>query len=137
MSPEIQAFTNAIAIALAHMGLTMALLFAGATVYALITPHKEIQLIQEGNTAAALSFGGMIVALALPLALSLARSTTLAEVGLWGVMSVAVQLLIFRLTDMLLAGLPERIREGELAAATLLVSAKLATAMVLAAALAG
>jgi putative membrane protein len=137
MSPEIQAFTNAIAIALAHMGLTMVLLFVGATVYALITPHKEIQLIQEGNRAAALSFGGMIVALALPLALSLAGSTTLAEVGLWGVMSVAVQLLIFRLTDMLLAGLPERIREGEMAAATLLVSAKLATAMILAAAFAG
>ena len=54
MSPEIQAFTNAIAIALAHMGLTLVLLFAGATIYALITPHKEIQLIQEGNTAAAL-----------------------------------------------------------------------------------
>jgi putative membrane protein len=48
-----------------------------------------------------------------------------------------VQLLIFRLTDMLLAGLPERIREGEMAAATLLVSAKLATAMILAAAFAG
>ena len=71
------------------------------------------------------------------MALALAGSNTLAEVGLWDVRSVAVQLLIFRLTDMLLAGLPERIREGELAAATLLVSAKLATAMVLAAALAG
>lgn len=137
MLPEIQAFTNAIAIALAHMGLTMVLLVGGATIYALITPHKEIGLIQEGNAAAALSFGGVIVALALPLAMSLAASNTLAEVGLWGVMSVAVQLLVFRLTDMLLAGLPDRIREGEMAAATLLVSAKLATAMVLAAAMAG
>ena len=137
MLPEIQAFTNAIAIALAHMGLSMALLIGGATIYALITPHKEIGLIQEGNAAAALSFGGVIVALALPLAMSLAASNTLAEVGLWGVMSVAVQLLVFRLTDMVLAGLPERIREGEMAAATLLVSAKLATAMILAAALAG
>ncbi len=137
MLPEIQAFTNAIAIALAHMGLSMALLIGGATIYALITPHKEIGLIQEGNAAAALSFGGVIVALALPLAMSLAASNTLAEVGLWGVMSVAVQLLVFRLTDMLLAGLPERIREGEMAAATLLVAAKLATATILAAALAG
>ena len=109
---------------------------SGVTIYALITPHKEISLIQDGNAAAALSFGGVIVALALPLALSLASSSTLAEVALWGVMSVAVQLLVFRLTDMVLAGLPERIREGEIAAATLLVSAKLATAMILAAAMA-
>ena len=137
MSPEIQAFTNAVGIVLTHLGVTMALLIGGATIYALITPHKELAQIRQGNAAAAVSFGGVIVALALPLALSLAASTTLIEVGLWGVMSVAVQLLVFRLTDMVLSGLPKRIAEGEMAAAVVLVSAKLATAMIFAAAVAG
>jgi putative membrane protein len=137
MSPEIQAFTNAILIALGHAGLTLALLVAGAALYALMTPHKEISLIRDGNAAAAVSFGGVLVALALPLALSLTASATALEIGLWGTMTVAVQLLAFRLTDMMLAGLPQRIREGEVAAAVLLVSAKLATAIVLAAAVAG
>ena len=66
MSPEIQAFTNAILIALGHAGLTLALLVTGAVLYALMTPHKEISLIRDGNAAAAVSFGGVLVALALP-----------------------------------------------------------------------
>ena len=65
MSPEIQAFTNAILIALGHAGLTLALLVTGAVLYALMTPHKEISLIRDGNAAAAVSFGGVLVALAL------------------------------------------------------------------------
>lgn len=47
-----------------------------------------------------------------------------------------VQLAVFRLTDLVLHGLPARIAKGEMAAATLLVAAKLATALVLAAAVA-
>ena len=50
---------------------------------------------------------------------------------------VVLQLLAFRLVDMLLTGLPQRIRDGETAAAVLLVGAKLATALILAAALTG
>lgn len=137
MSPEIQAFTNAILIALAHGAISLALLAAGAVLYAFLTPHKEITQIRGGNAAAALSFGGVLVALALPLALSLTASTSALEILLWGVMTVAVQLLVFRLIDMLFAGLPQRVAEGEVSAAALLVSAKLASAMVLAAAVAG
>ena len=51
--------------------------------------------------------------------------------------TVALQLLAFRLVDMLLTGLPQRIRQGEIAAAILLVGAKLSTALILAAALTG
>jgi putative membrane protein len=48
-----------------------------------------------------------------------------------------MQLLAFRIVDLVLTGLPQRIREGEISAAVLLVSAKLATALILAAALTG
>ena len=41
---------------------------------------------------------------------------------------------MFRIIDLLLTGLPQRIREGEIAAAALLVAAKLAVALILAAA---
>ena len=137
MSPEIQAFTNAILIALAHGAISLALLVAGAVLYALLTPHKEITQIRDGNSAAALSFGGVLVALALPLAVSLTASASALEILLWGIMTVVVQLLVFRLIDMLFAGLPQRVAEGEVSAAALLVSAKIASAMVLAAAVAG
>jgi len=137
MSPEIQAFTNAILIALAHGALTLGLLLVGATLYGFLTPHKEIAQIRDGNGAAALSFGGVLLALALPLALSLTASTSAIEILLWGTMTLAVQLLVFRLIDMMFAGLPQRVADGEVSAAALLVSAKLAAAMILAAAVAG
>ena len=59
------------------------------------------------------------------------------DILIWGMATVALQLLAFRLVDMLLTGLPQRIRQGEMSAAILLVGAKLSTALILAAALTG
>ena len=136
-SPEIQAFATGFPLTVMHGGITVLILFAGAALYILLTPHREIALIRDGNTAAALSLGGVLVGLAIPLSVSLKASTNLIEIGLWGVATVIVQLLIFRLVDVVLRGLPKRIQEGEMAAATMLVGAKLATALIIAAAVSG
>jgi putative membrane protein len=136
-SPEIQAFATGFPVTLLHAGVTVLILFAGAALYVLLTPHKEITLIREGNVAAAVSLGGVLVGLAIPLAVSLKASTNLIELALWGVATLLVQLLIFRLTDLVLHGLPRRIQDGEMAAAAMLVGAKLATALIFAAAVAG
>ena len=136
-SPEIQAFATGFPITLMHAGLTVTILFLGAALYVLLTPHKEITLIREGNSAAAISLGGVMLGLAIPLAMSLHASTSLIEIGIWGASTVAVQLLVFRIVDLVLRGLPQRIQEGEVSAAALLVGAKLATALILAAAVAG
>ena len=137
MSPEIQAFTTGFPTTLLHAGVTLLILVAGAGVYILLTPHKEIRLIREGNVAAAVSLAGVMVGLSIPLAVSLNASTSMVEIGLWGVATIAVQLLAFRLVDLVLHGLPKRIADGEMAAAALLVGAKLATAVILAAAMGG
>ena len=84
-----------------------------------------------------MAFSGVLVGLAIPLATSLSVSTSLKDIALWGVATVVLQLLAFRIVDLLLSGLPQRIREGEVAAAVLLVGAKLSTALILAAALTG
>lgn len=136
-SPEIQAFATGFPLTLLHAGVTLLILVLGATIYALLTPHKEIALIRDGNSAAALSLGGVMVGLSIPLAVSLSASTSVIEIAVWGAATVAVQLLVFRLVDLVLRGLPQRIQEGEVSAAALLVGAKLATAIVLAAAVAG
>lgn len=136
-SMEIQAFSTGFLVTLGHTGLTLVILLLGAALYAALTPHREIALIREGNTAAALSLGGVLIGLALPLASSLSASVSPLEIGLWGAATVAVQLLVFKAIDWILRGLPERIQEGEISAACLLVGAKLASALILAAALAG
>lgn len=136
-SPELQAFASGFPTALLNAGIALVILLAGAIIYALLTPHREISLIREGNAAAAISFGGVLVGLAIPVAVALAHSNSVAEMALWGVASLAVQLLVFRIVDMILRGLPQRIQEGEVAAAAVLVGAKLAVAIILAAAWTG
>ncbi len=136
-SMEIQAFSIGFVTTLGHAGLTLLILVLGAALYAVLTPHREIALIREGNTAAALSFGGVLIGLALPLASSLSASVSPLEIGLWGAATIAVQLLVFKIIDWILRGLPERIQEGEVSAACLLVGAKIASALIFAAALAG
>lgn len=136
-SPEIQAFATGFPTTLLHAGMTLLILVLGAGLYILLTPHKEIRLIREGNVAAAVSLGGVLVGLAIPLAVSLNASTSLIDIGLWGAATIAVQLLVFRLIDLVLHGLPKRIQDGEMAAAAFLVGAKLSTALILGAAMAG
>ena len=137
LRPEILAFGTGFVVTLVHAGVTLLMLFLGAFVYSILTPYKEIAQIRDGNSAAAVGYGGVIICLAIPLAASMAASTTLREILLWGGATVLLQLIVFRLVDFLLAGLPARINEGEVSAAVLLVSAKLAAALILAAAVSG
>lgn len=136
-SPEIQAFAAGFPVTLLHAGVTVAILFAAATLYVMLTPHKEIALIRDGNTSAAVSLAGVSLGLAIPLAVSLKASTGLVDLALWGVAITLVQLLVFRLVDFLLHGLPKRIQDDEMAAAVMLAGAKVATALILAAAVSG
>ncbi len=135
--PELDAWAAGFPILLLHAGLMLAILFAGATIYGFLTPYREIPLIREGNSAAALSFGGMLAALALPLAFALATSKSWLDVVIWGATTTLVQLFLFWLTDLIFQGLPQRVREGDVAAAALMTAAKLATAAILAGAIAG
>jgi len=136
-TPELQAFATGFPVTLLHVAVTMLILVAGAGLYILLTPHKEIALIREGNAAAGTSLAAVLVGLAIPLAVSMHASTTVIEVALWGVSTIMVQLLIFRLADLVLHNLPKRIQDGEVAAAIALGGVKVATALILAAAVAG
>jgi len=134
---DVQAFFKSFPLSLLHAAVTLIILLIGATIYALITPYKEISQIREGNGAAAVAFGGVIIGLAIPLAMALNASNSLLQIGLWGGGTALVQLLLFRITDFILVGLPARVQEGEVSAAVLLVAAKLAVAFILAAAMSG
>lgn len=136
-SPEVQAFASGFPVLVLHLAVTFGLLGLGATLYALLTPWKEVALIRQGNAAASVALGGVLLGLAIPLAVSLSVSTTVRDIAIWGVATLVLQLFAFRLVDLILTGLPQRIQQGEIAAAILLVAAKLATALILAAALTG
>jgi putative membrane protein len=137
MTPEVQAFASGFPLTLLHAGLTLLFLALGVALYAVLSPHKEVQLIRQGNAAATLSLAGVVLGLGVPLAAALAASPSILEIALWAAAVLFVQLVVFRLIDALLAGLPQRMQEGDIPAAVLLTSAKLSAALVLAAAVAG
>jgi len=136
-SPEVDAWASGFPVMLLHGAIALAIFASGAALYALITPHREIQLAREGNSAAAISFGGVLVGLALPLAFALAASTSALEAALWCVSTAIVQLFLLWLIDLVFVGLPRRVREGDVGAAALLLAARLAAGALLAAAVAG
>ena len=75
--PELAAWSTGFPVTLLHVGVTLLILLLGSVLYAVITPHRELQLVRSGNAAAALSLGGALVGLALPLAFALSASTSL------------------------------------------------------------
>ncbi len=122
---------------LVHSATSLLILFVGIGIYMKLTRHDEMALIRAGNSAAALSLGGAIVGLALPLAFSLAASVSLWDLLIWGVVALVLQLVAFRLADLFLKDISARITAGDMAAATFLVSVKLGTALINAAAISG
>ncbi len=110
---------------------------AAIYIYIKITPYDDIKLIRDGNTAAAVSLSGAIIGLALPLAFAMASSISVWEVLIWGPVTLVLQLIAFRVADLVLKDLSRRIVDGEMGAAILLVSIKLGAAAINAAAVTG
>ena len=88
----------------------------GIVIYTRLTPHKELKLVQEGNMAAAISFSALAI---------------------WGTVSLFLQLFLFRITDAIFRGMPERIEANEVPAATVLAAFKLSGSLILAVAIIG
>ncbi|MEM7728763.1 MAG: DUF350 domain-containing protein [Pseudomonadota bacterium] len=114
-----------------------AIFVAALLLYVWLTPHKEFALVGQGNMAAAVHLSSLILALSLPLAACMIHKVSLGDVAVWGTVSVALQLFLFRMTDMVFRGIPALIEDGVVAPALVLGAFKLAGSIVLAFAIAG
>jgi putative membrane protein len=120
MEAILQSLISGIPILALHLVTTFAILVGGMGIYMWITPYADIRLVREGNTAAAVALGGAFLGLAVPLAGSLAGSVTTLDILLWGIATLVVQLISFKVVDLVLRGLPKRISEGEMSAGVFL-----------------
>lgn len=120
-----------------HFAVTLLILVAGVLIYLMLTPHNETRLIRENNTAAGVAFGAVILSLALPLGMCLARSVSVPDIIVWGVVALIVQLGTFFVARLVFHDLVARIERGEMASAAALGATHLAVAIVNAAAIAG
>ena len=116
---------------------TLALLGIGMACYIALTPFNEWRLVQEGNAAAGIVVAGTLVALALPLAATLATSVLVLDIVLWGLVALVIQLTTFFIAATLLRGLRAMIESGNVAAALVLIGIQIAVALLNAGAMAG
>ncbi len=122
---------------LVQLAVTLALLVAGVAVYTRITPFDERRLVAEGNAAGGLTLAGSIVALAIPLAATLATRAVVLDILLGGVVALILQLVAFAVATLLIRDLRGQIESGNVASAAALVGVQLGVALINAAAMAG
>lgn len=122
---------------LLHLAATLLLLGLGVAGYMAMTPFHERRLIAQGNAAAGMVLGGTVVALAVPLAATLATSTAALDILVWGAVAVLFQLIAFAVAALLVRDLRAQVDAGNTAAAMTVVGVQIAFALVNAAAMAG
>ncbi len=137
MEAVFQSFLAGLPVLLLHFVLTVLMLALGAVLYVMMTPYHEIDLIKAGNVAASISFGGVLIGMAIPLAVAMAGSVNTYDILIFGAVTIALQLLAYRITDLVLNDLPKRIIAGEISAAILLIAVKLSISVINAAGVSG
>ena len=120
-----------------QLALTTLLFVIGLVIYIWLTPYRELRLIRDGNVAAAITLSGEMLALAIPLGGMLAHSVSLADVLLWGIVTVILQLIAFGAAAVLVRGLSKAIERGEVASALVLATAQVVAGIFNAAAMSG
>lgn len=135
MMATLEAFRQGFPAFLLMTGTAGLLLLVASTIYVLLTPWKELALVRGGNGAAGLALAGAIIGLAIPMASCLASSLSMIDLVLWGGVALLMQLLTYRIIDMILKDIPKRIQNDEAGAAIVLVASKIAVAVIIAAGL--
>jgi putative membrane protein len=110
-----------------YFATTLAMLVLFITIYIWITPYQELELIKQGNTAAASSLSGAMLGFVIPLAHSVAQSASLLDMALWGLIALVVQLLVYFAASRLMPHLAIDIPAGKIAPGVFLGALSLAT----------
>ena len=107
---------------LSYFAVAIALLAVFLVVYVKVTPYNEFTLIEEGNTAAAISLSGALLGFAMPIANVIAHSDSLLDLAAWGAIAGDIQLLTYLVARLVLPRLAVDIPSGKISEATLLAA---------------
>jgi putative membrane protein len=95
LSINIAASLTGIGSFFAHFAASIVLLIIFSFIYVMVTPYREIELIGQGNTAAACSYSGALMGFVIPMASAIAHSVGLVDMIVWGIVALVVQLITF------------------------------------------
>ena len=115
---------------LLYFGLSAGFLAVFLAIYVRVTPYRELQLIRDGNAAAAASLSGTLIGYTLPLASAVIHSINPWDMMLWAAIALVVQILVFVAVRLMLPHLARDITEGKVAAGVFLAAASLAAGII-------
>ena len=90
---------------LLYFALGLALFAAFFALYVRVTPYHELELIREGNVAAAISLAGALLGFVLPLASAIVHSVSALDMIVWGIVAFRTRSLLVPLLTHWLLGL--------------------------------
>lgn len=94
---------------LVYLTVSLAYLAVFVALYLRVTPYREIELIRQGNMAAAFSLSGSILGFVIPLAASVQHSVSLVDMAIWGSIAMLVQIAAFVVARLLIPSISEDI----------------------------
>ena len=94
---------------LVYLAVSLTLLAVFVAIYIRVTPYREIALIREGNMAASFSLSGSLLGFIVPLASAVQHSVGLADMAIWGLIAMGVQLLTFVAVKLLIPSITQDI----------------------------
>ncbi len=98
---------------LVYLAIASLLLAIFVAIYVRITPYREIGLIREGNMAAAFSLSGALIGMVIPLSNAVEYSVNPVDMAIWGVIALAIQLIIFVIARIALPNIAQDIPAGK------------------------
>jgi putative membrane protein len=99
-------------------------------IYTVATMHNEFALIRENVISASTALGFSLVGFALPLGSAIVHAQSITDLLVWGLVALAVQILVYWLVRILMPNLSQRIAGGEMAAALFLGAASLSAGII-------
>lgn len=101
---------------LSYFALGLGLMAAAIAIVAMVTPHRDITLIRQGNAAAATAFAGTLVGIALPLQAAITHSVNLADALIWGAVTAGIQVVAYLIARAIYGNISSQITDNVSAA---------------------
>jgi putative membrane protein len=109
-----QYIITALPYTLAYLGVAVSLLSAFVFLYTKVTPHSEVKLIREGNSAAALQLSGSIIGFVIAISSVIFNSINIPDVIVWSCIALVIQLGAFMVLNKFL-GISNEIKNNNVA----------------------
>ncbi|MEP6619155.1 MAG: DUF350 domain-containing protein [bacterium] len=128
-------YSAAIVAHLVYFGIAIVATVVFVAIYVMVTPHREFQLIREGNSAAAISLGGALLGYTIPLAKAVSQSEGVHDMLLWSGVALVAQLVAYGASRLILPALSSDVHQGKVASGIFLAAMSVCVGMLNAAAM--